>query len=1350
MWPSRFLGQASTSALLLGLTVSSIFQLTGCTRAAPTSPQLVGPAVDGPRVPPPPEVHAPEVKAPRLEAPISQGESEFVSLPNGAELVVTNFGGQHYFQAEATLTDAEYLALQASSSSLSGAEKKAKFKQEMSKIQGVLQKSGAKLQDSVSELGYLSFWVPFEPGRGLLERIKSLEFHRSLVVSPVVVDRESLRQLHESRPEDEGLIRRAAPARLGTRDFSGLERIGAPEFVKIAEEAIGGGVKVDGSSVKLGITDTGITYHHPTFEDAQGQSRVDYMRDFTGEGRVYFAPDVKLEAKEVDGRADELVLTAKIIATPKLPMGPSVDELTEVKDLRIKVGAELKALLLHPESKAKLGILFESNFQKLATEEDPAGEFADLNRNGKLDDKFYVILIPGPTVAEDVVYFDPSGTGDFRQARPIGDFNRTKSTLSVYAEKIGFDLREQPLMPKAGGDPIQVRSLSVVGYDPGNHGTHVAGIAAGKKTIANDSAGTLARGVAPNARIYMNRVCSNNAGCTATRAAIDLVLNGGVDLVNQSLGGLSPFNDGFSAEEVTVNRLVAEKNSLFVISAGNSGPGRQTVGSPSTARHSLSVGASATRGMIERQYQYPGLGASIGSGDGLSALDADFMLFFSSRGPTAAGGFKPNIAAPGSELSSVQINSAVGTRAGLDVYWGTSMAAPTAAGAYALLLDAVRKFNVAHPTERLTESALDLRQVIISTARGFDVKKLDLESGEKSEGQYTWVDQGTGMFDLPSAWRRLIELRNQGLSSAVTYQGKPVELDYTVLVSMDKNPTGARYDGSRAGGEAKAKQPVFGTGIYLDYFSTQTQSHVAIKRDLPAHLQGVPEAGELFRQLATTADEFELKTTLFGSDKVWLKAGVTDQLAGNTCDSAQAANLSIIGRGVDVTVAEDGTGSLNPLAASGLHVCIDRQVISQALAPGDHGALIEAYRVVNGKRAVVPSFVVPVYLAVPHRLLSDQTGYEIEGSVKSFGVNRHYVTIPDGATLVRVSLEVPELKVNSRGQVEKGEVCSGVELMALVGGNTLKPFKKRAEARVINCLETGALAAAGKRKLEWVTNEPKPGTWDLHVFGSYRNFNSKYRLKVDYVAAQTDRKVIEGGLSSLVGSVKLLIQSASTQVVPSAEKSQLELTGLKSSRLLLAAKGEQEFVPAPQATPTLTPPQPEASPSPVVTAVPAVERFRQYSADVEAVTVTTGESVGNDIDLAVVGCPAEVNTPEDSVCHPVGRSEGSTDVESVTFKPERGQKYAVLVAGYDIKDSGRYRLEELLRLKKEIYEVGISGAHKEFTATFHVTPEQLKQSAIAQHPLFVGKVFHLSGALNLRTQEGQILAVVPVKIDREE
>ena len=110
------------------------------------------------------------------------------------------------------------------------------------------------------------------------------------------------------------------------------------------------------------------------------------------------------------------------------------------------------------------------------------------------------------------------------------------------------------------------------------------------------------------------------------------------------------------------------------------------------------------------------------------------MFFFSSRGPTAAGGFKPNLSAPGTALSSMPLNTAIGSRGGMDILWGTSMAAPTAAGAYALLLDGVHKYNQAHLDRPLATDAVTLRGVLMQSARPFDLSRFNPETQEKLEG----------------------------------------------------------------------------------------------------------------------------------------------------------------------------------------------------------------------------------------------------------------------------------------------------------------------------------------------------------------------------------------------------------------------------------------------------------------------------------------------------------------------------------------------------------------------------------------------------------------------------------------
>jgi subtilisin family serine protease len=337
-----------------------------------------------------------------------------------------------------------------------------------------------------------------------------------------------------------------------------------------------------------------------------------------------------------------------------------------------------------------------------------------------------------------------------------------------------------------------------------------------------------------------------------------------------SLGSLSPFNDGYGTEETIVNRLTSLTNTLFIISAGNSGPGRQTVGSPSVARKAISVAATANRAMIERQYEWPGIGANT------SGATDDFVLYFSSRGPTAAGGFAPSLSAPGTELSSVQLNTAPGGHAGLDVYWGTSMAAPTVTGAYALFLDAIRKYNIKHADKKLPTDAETLRSVLISSGRKFGTD------------QYSWIDEGTGMIDLTAAWTKLLKTRDDNLSTGVAdAKGNPINLDYQVVTSQVM-ANGAAYDGSRMeSNDGQTPIPAFGSGLYFDSRDGTQMKKAFISRQLRETEASAENAGDLTVQLVTSAEEFTLRSD-FGRDEAWATPGALSEV---DCEGATTHNV---------------------------------------------------------------------------------------------------------------------------------------------------------------------------------------------------------------------------------------------------------------------------------------------------------------------------------------------------------------------------------------------------------------------------------------------------------------------------
>jgi hypothetical protein len=303
--------------------------------------------------------------------------------------------------------------------------------------------------------------------------------------------------------------------------------------------------------------------------------------------------------------------------------------------------------------------------------------------------------------------------------------------------KVNRDVRyfgtDNPATPVAERMPFVVQidgknKAINIGIVSGLHGSHVAGIIA-----ANGMFGGAMSGAAPGAQLVSVRVCLFVAGCTAhalVEGMIYAVKEANVDVINMSIGGLPSLNDANNTRAVLYDRLIEQSNAQMFISAGNSGPGENTVGDPSVATRVMSVGTHISDDTWESNY-----------GSTAPAPGEDNQHPFSSRGPREDGGFKPNIIAPGAAVSAGPMwqpgGPVAGTYAlppGYSMQNGTSMAAPQAAGAAALLVSAAEQAGVQHQPAQL-------RQALNSSARFI--------SG------YGAFEQGNGLIQVPAAWTLL-------------------------------------------------------------------------------------------------------------------------------------------------------------------------------------------------------------------------------------------------------------------------------------------------------------------------------------------------------------------------------------------------------------------------------------------------------------------------------------------------------------------------------------------------------------------------------------------------------------------
>ena len=251
-----------------------------------------------------------------------------------------------------------------------------------------------------------------------------------------------------------------------------------------------------------------------------------------------------------------------------------------------------------------------------------------------------------------------------------------------------------------------VQSGAGAAHDDNGHGTHVAGIAAGAGVLA-------ARGMAPASRIVAVKVMDRGnrfMSFTQIYLALDWIATTQpeVSVINMSLGSWSLFGPGDCANAAiaigirdVLDRLRA-RDVVVTVSSGNQGSSH-SMGMPACMDEVLSVGATYDRSGPSDFKALFGCSDPAGVTDGIAC--------FSNSSASL------DLLAPGAWIQSSRAGGSTAT------YAGTSMAAPHAAGAIALMKQVGgRSLNPYLATSILRETGSPL----LDPRNGLTVPRLDV------------------------------------------------------------------------------------------------------------------------------------------------------------------------------------------------------------------------------------------------------------------------------------------------------------------------------------------------------------------------------------------------------------------------------------------------------------------------------------------------------------------------------------------------------------------------------------------------------------------------------------------------
>ncbi len=442
---------------------------------------------------------------------------------------------------------------------------------------------------------------------------------------------------------------------------------------------------------------------------------------------------------------------------------------------------------------------FFSRLRLLATGDEIVRHREELAR---IPEVFWIDLEPRRVLLNDTTVWVGQSGLDGGQATPVFDRGIFGEGQIVGVLDTGVDpgmcyfrdpdLGPPPINPCDGGtavDPAQRKLIAVdflwdvecaggisdSEWDTHDHGTHVAGTAAGDNlaTILGHDPGD---GMAPGAQLVVQDGglefddCADlpGLGCPVVdlKPIFQQAYDQGVRLHSNSWGDQEngPATTYTAGSQDADQFMWDHPDFLLFFAAGNSGPGSGTVLSPSTAKSVVSVGATRR-----------------GSG-------ADFMAGFSSCGPTDDGRFKPEITSPGSDIISAKNDgSATTENCNTRSMSGTSMATPAAAGLAALVRqyyeDGWYPSGVASPGDALPPSAALVKASLVNSAadmagagaipddcQGWGRVLLDDVLYFDGDGRRLWVRDDRLGFDLGAGGE------GRGFVFEVLAAGEPLEV----------------------------------------------------------------------------------------------------------------------------------------------------------------------------------------------------------------------------------------------------------------------------------------------------------------------------------------------------------------------------------------------------------------------------------------------------------------------------------------------------------------------------------------------------------------------------------------------